>query len=171
MQPLSLLVCTHTHIQPPGQSTLLSLSHSDLRGRLCNAALLRTRHENINTTSPHFNHVNKQGHPNFQLELVWKEGNGLDKTRPRPLLYLDLWKESRSWSRSWSGSGSGTLDISSADTVAAAQSRLVFHIRLQLHCAPLCYHLRMGLTQTFTKFRYGHGTNTQDLILIPMKSP
>lgn len=61
------------------------LSHSALWGSLCNAALLRTRHENINTTSPHFNHVNKQGHPNFQLEPVWRAGNGADKMRPHPV--------------------------------------------------------------------------------------
>lgn len=65
----------------------MHLSHRDLRGMLCNAAPLRTRHENINTTSPHFTHVNKQGHPNFQLVLVLKAGNGVDKRRPH-LLFL-----------------------------------------------------------------------------------
>lgn len=46
--------------------------------------LLRTYHENINKTLVHFNHVNKQGHPNFQLEPVWRAGNGVDKKNPHP---------------------------------------------------------------------------------------
>lgn len=99
----------HTHIRLLSSSALLCLSHSDLWGRLCNAALLRTRHENINTTSLHFNHVNKQGHPNFQLELVWKAGNGVDEMRPHP---FSLSFHSKSWSESvtWHG---GTVCSSS----------------------------------------------------------
>lgn len=116
---------------------------------------MRTHHENINTTLLHFNRVNKHGHPNFQLEVVWKAGNGVDKMGPHPFCFFpELLQRSRSGSKS---------------AMSAGEYCTIVRCPLKASASSPLYLSRMGHKASM-KYRYGHGMNKQDLKLISMKS-